>query len=323
MSCWFWNIDKAETKYFMEELSAGKLRQGWGYSDNLNLRKLRERIDRGEQLEEYEDAAWTRVSPMLLIKADDLVIVKNVPDSNHFTLVEVSGEYGFEIGDLGDYGHYLPVKVLKEFHKHAYIVRAPMVNALEREAHPIRVTYKHASSVEDLRALAGSITEEQAKKVEEFREIANSWKRKLSDHLREYLHGEYLNSRKAEKLIEALLIADGFDVDFTAGPSERGADLITFVPLTYNLKAKLALQIKKHTGIDNDLTGINQIIGAFEAHRADAGLLVTFADELGPDLEKKIREARRKYNLDVLYGEELYERLLELIVTGNANPQDS
>jgi hypothetical protein len=43
------------------------------------------------------------------------------------------------------------------------------------------------------------------------------------------------------------------------------------------------------------------------------------ADKLGPNVLNRIEEAKKKYNIQVLFGEELHERLLELIADPNLN----
>jgi hypothetical protein len=179
MQCWFWNIDRSQQPYFASELSAGRLRQGWGWED---LRDFKSKLDHGEKLTDQESSAWNRCSQMLTqISKDDLVVVKNVPSFDGFTIVRVTGAYGFEINhpDGWDYGHYL--------------------------------------------------------------------------------------------------------------------------------------QVKYHQDKDNDTSGLDQLERAFVEHRASALLLVTFANDLGDDLRRRVDDMKRKYIFDVLYGEELRGALLEVI----------
>ena len=54
--------------------------------------------------------AWNRCHDMLgienTLQEGDLVVVKNVPDGDHFTIVRVCGPYDFQLDpDIGDYGH--------------------------------------------------------------------------------------------------------------------------------------------------------------------------------------------------------------------------
>jgi predicted ATP-grasp superfamily ATP-dependent carboligase len=68
-----------------------------------------------------------------------------------------------------------------------------------------------------------------------------------------------------------------------------------------------------HWGEDYDTTGIDQLEQAFSVHGVQAALLVSVADKLGENVKSRIEQAQKTYNVRVIYGEELYTRLLELI----------
>lgn len=74
-----------------------------------------------------------------------------------------------------------------------------------------------------------------------------------------------------------------------------------------------------HWGEDDDVAGIDQLEKAFQSHSLQAGILVSMADKLGQNVLNRIEEVKKKYNIQILYGEELYERLLELIADANLN----
>jgi hypothetical protein len=90
-----------------------------------------------------------------------------VPSSEKFTIVEVVGAYEFRL-EREDYGHYLPVKIRREFHRYSKAVPTILMNALNREQNPIRVTYKHDQVVKSL--AESHVTEEEALRPEEFKE---------------------------------------------------------------------------------------------------------------------------------------------------------
>jgi hypothetical protein len=78
----------------------------------------------------------------------------------------------------------------------------------------------------------------------------------------------------------------------------------------------IVVQIKQHFGTDNDTTSIHQLRRAFEYYKAVAGLLVTSADNIGEALQLEIEKLRTDgKTVAVLYGEELYRRLLRVIVS--------
>jgi hypothetical protein len=245
------------------------------------------------------------------IATGDLVVVKNVPDSDHFSMVRVSGRYEFEISaETSDQGHILPVEHLGAYHKNAGAVPSSMVRALNREQHPIRRTLKHKDTV----IAVAELDSDEAAEPEPFKAKVDNWRSQLSSQMREFLW-ESLDHRNAERLVLEMLRNDGLNVEWTAGPDERGADLETEIIHGYGLSTSIAIQVKFHRGTEYQLRGLKQIEQAFKERSVDAGLLVTFADELSDDVEQYLREIRHRYreNVDILYGEELYARLLELI----------
>jgi len=247
---------------------------------------------------------------LLYVREDDLAAVKNVPSRDHFTIVKVTGGYDFKIDELGDYGHLLPVAIVNTFHKYSRVVPSPFINALNRERNPIRITYAHTRTVRELASIVP--TSDKKDKPEEFKDKLRGWRRSLLPRLAETLKST-LSPREAERLILEMLRRDGMDVLWNAGASEQGADILCDVQLGYGLLSKIAVQVKMHWGEDYDITGVEQLEKAFQSHQVEAALLVTMADKLGNNVLERIEEAQKKYNIRVLYGEELFEGLLKLI----------
>ncbi len=314
MQCWFWNIDLNNQEYFQNELLAGRLRQGWGYDKKLDLRRLYDKVNKNEELDNEEQRAWNRCYAMLLyINVNDLVVIKNLPNREQFTLVKITGKYNFQIDEkIDDYGHYLPISIIESFNKYSSLVPTTMINALNREQNPIRITYKHDLAVRNLSLLPKPDIAAYANTPETFKEKMEGWRKNLLPHLKESLHSS-ITPTEAEKLILEMLRHDGLEVIWNAGANEKGADLLSTVQVRYGLDTKLAIQVKKHFGIDNDINALKQIENAFQEHKVQAGLIVTMADTLGNDFQKYLDELRQKYNIQVLYGDDLYLRLLELI----------
>ena len=72
--------------------------------------------------------------------------------------------------------------------------------------------------------------------------------------------------------------------------------------------------------MDDDTRGLDQLEQAFREHKVDTCLLVTFAESLGPSLSKRVAELKQRYKVEVLYGENLYGRLLELLADPDVDP---
>lgn len=311
MDCWFWNIDKGASDYFWSELQSGRLRQGWGYEDRLDLRRLQEKYDRKERVDRKEAECWDRCGWMVTdIGRGDLVVVKNVPSSNEFAIVKVTGEYDFEISEKwSDYGHILLVDPPRVCHKRASAVPSGMVMALEREQHPIRRTRKHHDAVIALWEREDIAELEQP---EEFKDKLARWRSDLLLQLRDRMK-ETLTPRETERLVHELLAREGIGFSPTAGPTEAGADVIGTVESRYASPQRVAIQVKMHWGTDNDTRSVDQLERAFDAHHVDTGLLITTADKLGSRLESRIGQIKRERPIKALFGDELYGRVLELI----------
>jgi hypothetical protein len=281
-----------------------------------------QKVNSGNELDEEEQNCWKGCSPMIQsIEEGDLVIVKNVPNRETFTIAKVIGPYDFRIDEkVGDFGHILPVTGHRKFNKLSKIVPARFASALDRARSRIIPTNRHADTVVALYERSKAPSD---MKPEELRNRIGSWRKDLIPHLKTIIR-DGLRPRSAERLIELLLKQRGIVVDFTAGPNERGADMLgtaSFASLE-NLNYRVAIQVKMHDGIENDTTGLDQLERALSEHRVDACLLVSFADELGDQFDKQLRTLKRKHNVEVLYGDELYSELLDLIVDRDGSGLD-
>jgi len=249
------------------------------------------------------------------IHEGDYVVVKNLPDPQHFAIVKVVGGYSFEDPDIG-YGHVLPAEIINTFHKYSQVVesRSPFISALDREQHPIRRTRQHHQTVIDL--VKSDPTAEEKDKPEPFKGKIERLRQSLLTHIDDMLR-KNLSDSGTEKLVLEMLRRDGMEVLWNAGAGEKGADILWNAQLGYGLDSKIAVQVKMHWDNDNDTTGIDQLVRAFGSHQVQAGLLVTMANKLGPDLQRRLEDVQKVHNIRVLYGVELYKRLLELVADSN------
>jgi predicted Mrr-cat superfamily restriction endonuclease len=308
--CWFWNIDIDNLEYFKTELSAGRLRQGWG-GKGLDLRLIDEKFRNKQPLTENERTTWNHCGLMLKnIQPEDLIAVKNVPSRDKFTIVKVTGGYNFSIDKHDDYGHMLPIQIVKVYHKNAQYVPAPFSSALNRERNSIRITNRHHDTLLALATMASPLNDQE--KPEIFKEKIESLRLAMIQPLRDLLKSK-VNPTEMEHLILEVLRRDEHEVKWTAGSSEKGADIIVDADMGFGIRSKMAIQVKMHWGEDHDTTGIKQLEQTFDTHGVQAGLLVTTADKLGEGLRKKIEESQKNHNIQVLYGDDLFIRILEMI----------
>lgn len=111
--------DSAQFRSFVtNELSACRLRQGWGSDSTQDLRCIHDAWRKDEPLTEIQKDAsrhWRMADgdPDDYMTVGDVVLVPNMPVDGLFTLCRITGGYDFEIPhEVGDFGHYRPVEVL-------------------------------------------------------------------------------------------------------------------------------------------------------------------------------------------------------------------
>ena len=108
---------------------------------------------------------------------------QNLPSNEFFTVLKVTGTYDFARDPAtGDYGHFLPVEVIRRFHKRCGLVDVPLIRALHREQNPIRITYKHNQSLEELAIM--QVSQEEAAKPSGFEERINKCRNDLIAQLK-------------------------------------------------------------------------------------------------------------------------------------------
>jgi hypothetical protein len=114
---WAMRSDQSRREDLWAELRAGRLRQGWGWDREMDLRLIADLKARGDPLSDWQRQAWgnRRMLDSLPdgIHEGDLVLVLHMPGERRFSLVRVVGPYRFDGAEqLGDYGHVLPVQLL-------------------------------------------------------------------------------------------------------------------------------------------------------------------------------------------------------------------
>jgi hypothetical protein len=114
---WVMRTDRANRSALWVELAQGRLRQGWGWADDQDLRVIQAVARSGGTWTETQRAC-TRNRRMLSsepnsIQQGDLIVVPHMPAENRVSLVRVVGPYEYGSGEgWPDYRHILPVELL-------------------------------------------------------------------------------------------------------------------------------------------------------------------------------------------------------------------
>ena len=121
---WAMRTSVSGPDFIWAEVRRGRLRQGWGWTEEQDLRRISLRKQAGASLDEEELAAWPARRMLGSepdgIRLDDLVVTQNLPSQGRLSVCRVVGPYEFQVAKpQGDYGHILPVElVLADIRRH-------------------------------------------------------------------------------------------------------------------------------------------------------------------------------------------------------------
>jgi hypothetical protein len=114
---WVMRSDRGNRGILWAELQQGRLRQGWGWADDQDLRLLRQVALAGGTWSDSQRVA-VRNRRMLSVEPNsiqigDLVLIPHMPAERRVSLARVKGAYDYTpAGTFQDYRHVLPVELL-------------------------------------------------------------------------------------------------------------------------------------------------------------------------------------------------------------------
>ncbi len=305
--------DKTAKPFILRELERGRLRQGWGYKDEYDLRLLRKRVDADEYLDDEEAAAWR--NRRLLdtepdgLKPGDVVVLPNLPEQGTWVLARVAGPYRYATAeemqlDGHDYRHIVEVALIRDAQGNVAAIANDSFYVDAR----LRASMRNMSRMWSIDALAPAVesliaavegghdtatAEPEAKKVEGF--FAAMRKAAWENIQSRYKGAEF------EQLVHLLfqrVYKDG-RVEHWGGAGEKGADLIVFTQDPLGLEFKIAVQIKLHDGVHDDTHALEQIRQAGQSHQVDAGVIVTTAVETSVEFERRREALAAELEIDI------------------------
>ena len=326
---WAMRTDRYERGYIREELNKGKLRQGWGWTDDQNLRLIHDKWDKGSPLSETQIEAGRHYRMYdgpkdEYMNIGDIVLVPNLPGDGFFTLCEIIGDYGFNrSGRHSGYGHIRPVKILVQGVPNNHnLVSGDLRKTLRCRSRLWRIA--HCSESLERIIECGSdydfgdgttTTWTDAAESVIAHVISNSIEdmtKLLSESLPIQLQGA-----EWEPVIEAAL-RNLFSVTVrgTGGPGEKGADIEVTIsnPFEDDQDWILPIQVKDYqheigSGV------VHQLEQAYvsrkeRGHVIAVALLVTEAEPTS-DLEDELKNLSDKYSVPFLYcGKDKLMRVL-------------
>lgn len=303
--------------YLWDELKQGRLRQGWGYMHEQNLRTIDDMDDRSEMSED-QIATWRGNRRMLEshgdgIKPDDIILIPHLPQEGAWSIARrLSLPYKYDLdNDMGDYGHTLDVELISttrpvNFHEEA--VAAGLRSTMRNMGRLWNINHL-GDEVEHIRL---ALTENKpADQV--FNRIplfVNEIERLAWGALQRSFKGNEFE-RPCVMLLEALYGEDS--IEHTAGPSEKGADVICSFTDPLGIPSRVAVQIKMWDWDADSTSPLHQLRQAFESYDITSGVVMTTSEKTTDSFE----EERKQLEVDLGIPIKVITRkeLIKLILT--------
>ena len=303
----------------------GILRQGWGYCDEQDLRKIYDKLkasnfNRKEFSSHEEDALWN--IKMLgkycqysktYIQVGDIILVPNMPNNSSFTLCRVTGDYSYsEDTDVHDLRHMLPVEVIT---KGGVAYSNENVDAALRQSLRCRGRLWNINPYKDcVDKIISLVNDRKEYLLREGSDHVERAKGLVDDEIKTSV--DNLSETIIEKLPSVLQGAEwepvlcyaldplmkNIQIEHTGGPSECGADIVINIqnPFDEQFPWIIVIQVKNYKG-EIGVQVAEQLIQAIDSRkdqgRVIAAYVLTTADKISEDLKKAIENIKKEYNI--------------------------
>lgn len=311
---WVMRTDRRtdEIKNFLwNELKQGRLRQGWGWLLEQDLRVIDATADSDMTDEQHE--SWSGNRRMLEshgdgIKPDDYILVPHLPQEGSWSVVRrLDAPYTFDLNNgMDDYGHLLHVELLnpeRPISFHEDVVAAGLRSTMRVPKRLWNIEH-YSQEVEDLlQAL------KEAKPANIVYNRIPSFVQQMEAAAWEALQRNFKGNefeRPCRLLLQSLYGEEA--VEYTAGPNERGADAICSYTDPLNISSHVAVQIKMWDWDADSTEPLHQLREAFNSYEnITAGVVMTTSAKTTDHFEeeRKKLEAELRIPIRILARAEL------------------
>ena len=332
VNCWAMRTSRdseEHRRFLLDELTEGRLRQGWGWDESQDLRRLEALWASGDTLSDAQNEAgrhWRMGNGPgeNYMQIGDLVTVLNVPSDGLFTICRITGEYEYKIAELfGDFGHVRSVEVLtpRGVSNDHTLVHASLRRSFRCrlrlwniESHFISLDSILQSGLTPAELTLGSTPEGRVDSV--VSELITEPLNLMADRLGRVLPGSVRAEEWEPVLRSALEPLFSVSVHHTGGPHERGADIEIVIPNPFeeNRDWIVPVQVKDNEG-EVGAKAAHQLEEAFVSRsrygKVISVVLLVSNAVASKALEARMRELSMEHNVPFVFcGRDLFLRLL-------------
>ena len=257
---WAFRIDTNNINFLRNELDRGRLRQGWGWRPDQDLRDMT-----------FDGGASRNRRMFNEVKKDDILLVPHLPDYGQVTIVQAKENWnsGYEFDlpeETRDHGHSFPAKKKITFYRQAEVVSGGIRSTFR--CHLRFWNIDHLG--QDIETICKAKDEQRNNVVSHADRLAAAIDKpfnSIREELRKNIYEEISHESRAvewEYVLEEVLRwrYPGASVENVAGREEKkhGTDLkITIPGFVDGQEYVIAVQVKAHEGQVPFNSVINQI----------------------------------------------------------------
>ena len=248
---WCYRVDTSKIKYFTDELSEGRLRQGWGWDEAQDLRNFR-----------MDEGAGRNRPIFNKVKKGDILLIPQIPNWGEVALVEAIEDfnlgYRFELDkNQSDYGHIFPAKYIKKFTRNNDNVTGNLRSTLKNPSRFWNIN--HYS--DDVELLLKTEVTDLSKRQDHNSRLESSIGSVFNEVFDEKIFADKLYDKLTEQFTReewefALVYGlrqmfPYYQIDRVGGKEEKnhGADILIKLPsILSNYEYAIAIQVKDYNG---------------------------------------------------------------------------
>ena len=314
---WCFRVDKRQSPDFYDHQlkKHGRLRQGWGYLDEHDLREIAKPApkDQRPNLKMFDQ-----------VKKGHIILVPHIPEWHFVTIARATEDwnvgYRFEIDDkLRDYGHCFPAEYVKHFDRHNTHVRGDLRTTLQCQLRFWNANRYEYSIEQLLRRAPNELISRQSKDARfnaTVRSALGKKQEEIENDLLEELSKQFRADEWEEALktgLEALFPTYKAEVTGGRGEEKHGTDILLTMPGLREDYYGIAIQVKdwqgKAVNIKSAIAQIEKADEAWEEFRiVDKIIILTEANELPPEAEAEANEK----GITILYSGDFKQLLRKM-----------